>query len=167
VKSVSSDTNVWIDFSMIDRVNLPFRLPYTYTMNGDALDDELLFSSDLRACLLMYGLVRTQLSYEEFVLAELFGSQYPRLSIYDRIALATAKLREVDLLTGDGALRRAAKDVSVQVIGTLGILDKLLVNKHVSLQEYALCLGRLQAHNGKAVRLPKNEIAVRLQRMKE
>jgi predicted nucleic acid-binding protein len=167
MKCVCSDTNVWIDFSIIDKVNLPFRLPYTYIMNADALDDELLFSDDLRTMLLMNGLVCTHLSYEEFVLAEMLGPRYPRLSTYDRIALAMAKIRGIYLLTGDGALRKAAKNESVQVIGTLGILDQLLLAKHISEQEYKLCLGRLQAHNGKEVRLPSNEIAVRLQRMKE
>ncbi len=34
---ISSDTNVWIDFSVIGRIELPFRLPYTYMMNSDAL----------------------------------------------------------------------------------------------------------------------------------
>ena len=29
---ISSDTNVWIDFNIISRMNLPFLLPYTYIM---------------------------------------------------------------------------------------------------------------------------------------
>lgn len=29
---VSSDTNVWIDFQVIARLQLPFLLPYTYIM---------------------------------------------------------------------------------------------------------------------------------------
>ncbi len=39
---ISSDTNVWIDFSVIRRTDLPFRLPYTYIMNTDAVNNELL-----------------------------------------------------------------------------------------------------------------------------
>lgn len=35
----SSDTNVWIDFSIIEREELPLRLPYTYIMNADAVED--------------------------------------------------------------------------------------------------------------------------------
>jgi len=45
--------------------------------------------------------VRVDLTIEEFELAEEFGPRYPRLSIYDRIALAIAKSREIVLLTGD------------------------------------------------------------------
>ncbi len=39
---ISSDTNVWLDFVTIDRIDYPFRLPYTYLMNNDAVQDELL-----------------------------------------------------------------------------------------------------------------------------
>lgn len=42
---ISSDTNVWIDFLTINRIDLPFRLPYTYLytylMNEDAIGNDL------------------------------------------------------------------------------------------------------------------------------
>ena len=39
---ISSDTNVWIDFVTIQKTEIPFRLPYTYIMSKDAVEDELL-----------------------------------------------------------------------------------------------------------------------------
>ena len=39
---ISSDTNVWIDFAIIDRLSLPFKLPYIYLMDEDAVSNELL-----------------------------------------------------------------------------------------------------------------------------
>ena len=39
---ISSDTNVWIDFMAIDKLELPFLLPCTYIMSDDAVNDELL-----------------------------------------------------------------------------------------------------------------------------
>lgn len=54
---ISSDTNVWIDFSVIKRTEIPFRLPYTYIMNTDAIEDELLSPTGLRDELLRCGLV--------------------------------------------------------------------------------------------------------------
>ena len=45
---ISSDTNVWVDFSIIGRIELPFCSPYTYIMNSDAINDELLSPVDLR-----------------------------------------------------------------------------------------------------------------------
>lgn len=58
---------------------------------------------------------------EEFNLAEEYGTRYLKLSIYDRIALAIAKHRGITLLTGDGALRKAARAEGVHVLGTIGI----------------------------------------------
>ena len=161
---ISSDTNVWINFSIIGRIELPFRLPYTYVMNSDAIDDELLKPIGIRDELLRCGLVRVELTIQEFELAEEFGPRYPRLSIYDRIALAISKSRKIVLLTGDGALREAAKRENVTVNGTIGILDQLLEGNYINEGEYKLCLLELQKRNGQEVRLPKSEITSRLQR---
>lgn len=39
---ISSDTNIWIDFAIIEKLELPFKLPYIYLMDNDAIEDELL-----------------------------------------------------------------------------------------------------------------------------
>ncbi len=161
---ISSDTNVWIDFFVIGCIKLPFRLPYTYVMNSDAINDELLSPGGLRDELLRCGLLSVELTIEEFEFAEEFGLLYPRLSIYDRIALAIAKARKIVLLTGDGALRKAAKCENITVIGTIGILDKLLDGDYINEDDYRFCLMELQKRNGREVRLPKNEITLRFKR---
>jgi len=166
MKFISSDTNVWIDFSIIGRIELPFCLPYIYIMNNDAIDDEFLSPIGLRHELMQCGLVGVELTIEEFSLAEEYGTRYPRLSIYDRIALAIAKERKIILLTGDGALRKAVKSENVNRLGTLGILDQLLGGNYIAEHEYEFCLLELQKHNGQKVRLPKSEINLRLQRLK-
>ena len=162
---ISSDTNVWIDFLVIQRTEIPFRLPYTYIMNTDAIEDELLSPTGLRDELLRCGLVGVDLEIEEFELAESFGTKYIKLSIYDRIALSIAKLRKITLLTGDGALRRAAIAEGVTVIGTIGVLDQLYNGSFIDETEYKFCLIELQSHNGQEVRLPKAEITARLQKL--
>lgn len=101
---ISSDTNVWIDFSVIQKTDLPFRLPYTYIMNEDAIADELLSPPELGQELISYGLKPVGISIEEFELAQSYGKKYVKLSTYDRIALSIAKNRNITLLTGDGAL---------------------------------------------------------------
>jgi len=160
---VSSDTSVWIDFSIIGCTELPFRLPYTYIMNNDAIEDELMSPSGLGEELKKNGLVSVELTFEEFTLAEAFGQRYPRLSIYDRIALSIAKERRIVLLTGDGALRKSASNEGVSVLGTLGILDQLFDGHYISKDEYEECLHELERNNGNKVRLPKSEITTRLQ----
>ncbi len=161
---ISSDTNVWIDFSIIDRIALPFCLPNTYIMHFDAIDNEILSPVGLRDKLLQCGLIGVELSIEEFQLAEEYGSRYPRLSTFDRIALAIAKERSIVLLTGDAALRKAANDEGVNILGTIGILDQLLDGSFITENDYVFCLLTLQKYNGNEVRLPKGEISIRLKR---
>ena len=117
---ISNDTNVWIDFVTIEKLDIPFRLPYTSNT---------------------------------------------KLSIYDRIALAIAKCRNITLLTGDGALRKAAKRENVAIMGTLGLLDQLWDQGRISSDEFESCLQKLLDNNGKAVRLPKDEIQSRLAKL--
>lgn len=164
---ISSDTNVWIDFSITGHIDFPFRLPYKYIMNTDAIDDELLQPPGLRSELLANGLVAVELEIEEYILAEGYGTRYLKLSIYDRIALAIAKHRGITLLTGDGALRKAAKAEGVNVLGTIGILDRLVGFELIDEHEYVECLKSLQAHNGREVRLPKADIEQRLNKYSE
>ena len=76
--------------------------------------------------------------------------------------MAIAKTRRIILLTGDGALRKAARRENVQVIGTLGILDKLWDQGLITAEEVITCLQALLDNNGGAVRLPKAEIISRL-----
>lgn len=159
---ISSDTNIWIDFSIINKLDLPFKLPYIYLMDKDAIDDELLFPTNLKPDLLSLGLQQIEITLNELLLAEQYGTKYKKLSIYDRIALAIAKIRKITLLTGDGNLRKAAKIEFVNVIGTLGILDMLYFQKYINKNEYINCLKEFKKHNGKSIRLPIDEIENRL-----
>ena len=162
---ICSDTNVWIDFAAIDKIELPFRLPYTYLMNTDAVNDEFLSPPWLGEKLVSFGLVPAEMTLKEFDCAEEYGWKYTRLSVYDRVALAMAKCRGIPLLTGDKALRRAAGEEGVEVIGTLFILDKLAELGLLRDTELEECLRGLQALNGGAVRLPEFEITSRLVRL--
>ena len=65
---ISSDTNVWIDFVTIQKTELPFRLPYTYIMNKEAVENELLSPKGLGQELISYGLVPVSITIDEFFL---------------------------------------------------------------------------------------------------
>lgn len=164
---ISSDTNVWIDFQVIARLRLPFLLPYTYIMYSESIDSELLSPSGFREDLLSAGLVGVDITIEEFLLADSWGSVYPKLSIQDRIALAIAKHRNIVLLTGDMALRRAATKEGVAIMGTLGVLDKLYKGRYIESDEYMYCLTELLKRNGGEVRLPSNELKKRIDELKK
>jgi len=161
---ISSDTNVWIDFLIIERLDLPFRLNHTYCMSSDAIRDELLSPPGCSDKLLSLGLQPIEIDDDELLLTIEYGLQYPKLSTYDRIALAIAKNRQIILLTGDGVLRKAAVEQKVQVKGTIWILDMLLDELLISKEEYRSALLALQDANGFEVRLPGEEIRKRLNR---
>ncbi len=163
---ISSDTNIWLDFENIDRLDLPFKLPYIYLMDGDAVEDELLNPPGIADKLIKMGLQKTELTEEEFFAAEEFVNRYAKLSLYDCIALAIAKIRNLTLLTGDGPLRKAAKAEDVRLIGTIGILDRLLEGQYIDSGEFQYCIKELLKRNGGRVRLPESELRKRLQMKK-
>ena len=161
---ISSDTNVWVDFATIDRLEYPFRLPYTYLMNNDVVGKEALSPKGLGDKLLELGLQAVELTIEEFFLAEEYTTKYAKPSLYDCVALAIAKTRGIILLTGDGPLRKAAKAEGVRVMGTIGVLDQLVERELIKREEYRYCIEELQRHNGRKVRLPAEELEKRLER---
>lgn len=166
METISSDTSVWIDFITINAIELPFLLDCIYVMYSEAILDELCSPVGLGSQLVDFGLIPVDLTIEEFEEAERYGNLYPRLSIYDRIALAIAKRREITLLTGDGALRKAAANEKVNVMGTLGILDRLLENQHIDNTKYMDCLNDLALFYGLKIRLPTHEINIRIEKIK-
>ena len=162
---ISSDTNVWIDFMVTEKLNIPFRLPLTYLMNQDAVEDEILSPPGLKDQLLKLGLKPTELTEKEFYYALEIAEYNPKLSKYDCSALAIAKIRKIILLTGDAGLRRVAQSEGVKVIGTIGVLDRALDNKVITEEEYKDCIKRLISLNGQKVRLPMSELQIRLNKI--
>ena len=165
MKYISSDTNVWIDFNTIAKLELPFRLPYTYIMFKEALQDELLSPPEMIDELIGLGLQGVDITTEEFYYAIELADAYSKLSTYDRVALAIAKKREIELLTGDGPLRKAAIKEKVNVVGTIGLLDRLYEGKYIRKSEYVRCLKSLLKHSER--RLPEEEINMRINNVKE
>lgn len=88
---------------------------------------------------------------------------YPRLSANDCFCLAAAKAQDDGiLLSGDGLLRRAAKESSTRVHGVLWIIDEL---KSHSLCSDELLVSALEAWRAdSAVFLPPNEIQIRIEK---
>ena len=164
---ISSDTNIWLDFIEINRLEFPFKLPYTYIMNEDAIVDELIYPKGLKDNLITLGLQAVELSEEEFYLAEEYNAKHAKPSVHDCVALAIAKVRGITLMTGDGPLRKLAKQEGVSVIGTIGIMDQLYENGHIDKEEYVSSLKSLIESNGRKVRLPEKELIQRLEKVEK
>ena len=157
---------MWIDFAIIDRLSLPFKLPYIYLMNEDAVSNELLQPEGLGEKLTGLGLQAVSMIEEEFYLAEKLIEKYRKPSSYDCIALAIAKCRKIVLLTGDGALRKAAIQEGVEVIGSIKVLDLLFENTLIDSSEYLYCLEEFKRHNGEKIRLPVVALQERIDKLR-
>ena len=164
---ISSDTNVWFDFYAISEVHLPFWLDCTYIMFYEALRVEVLDPPELIDELRKLGLVEIELSTEEFYLAAELKSKYSKISGYDAIALSVAKSRDILLLTGDNALRKAARKEGVVFMGSIGLLDRLLREGKVERSEYLDCLKKWKSQSANGRRLPINELDRRINLMVE
>lgn len=112
------------------------------------------------------GLVGVDITIDEFSLADSWENIYPKLSIQDRIALAIAKQRNIVLLPGDMALRKAATKEGVSIMGTLGVLGRLYEGSYITSDEYEYSLSEFLRRNGGAVRLPNSELKKRLAGLK-
>lgn len=162
---ISSDTNIWIDFQLIDRLQLPFRLAHVYCMSADTMREELTDPPALCNTLCALGLRLLEIDQTELEMVIDFGALYPKLSTYDRIALAIAKCRGYILLTGDRPLRTAAMAQQVEVHGTLWVVDELLQANCITQREYIAVLQSFLDDTSGKIRLPMAEIHRRIQQM--
>ena len=156
---IVSDTNVWLDYEAIHCPTLPLGLSCQIVMWEEAIEREL---GELGYALIRAGLVSTEITTEEFYLAESYETKYRNPSRFDRVALAIAKNRGLRLVTGDKALRLAAEVEGVITSGTIWILDRLLMEGMLSDRQYRKCAGNfLDACDRR--RLPVDELRVRLE----
>lgn len=168
MECICSDTNIWIDFSTIRMLRLPFCLPVKFIMYEESITDELIHPPGLASKLLEYGLVETGITVEEFLLASEIRSQHKKLSNHDAIAFAIAKLRKILLATGDKRLREVSEKCGVQCIGTIGIVDRIgelgLISKNKLLECFRTLLQKASEQNS-CVRLPKRELEIRIAKL--
>ena len=156
---ISSDTNIWFDFEETGNLEHPFLLDNNYYLSDVTYHDEIQTSHTIHDIVETGKLQITSVPVSEIQIAGEYAEQYPALSIHDAIALAIAKTRGWILLSGDGKLREAAAQESVECHGTLWIYKSLKEQEKLTNQEYRAALEKLlDAVKHKGRRLPKNEI---------
>ncbi|HPQ48112.1 MAG TPA: hypothetical protein PLP30_12135 [Clostridia bacterium] len=155
------DTNVFDAYHKINALEDLFLLDTDFLMYTDTIERELIDPPGFGMLLLSLGLIPIKLQgFETFLIME-FSKKFPRLSIHDSVALAIAKSRNLTLLTGDNNLRKAAYNVKVPVIGSIGILDKLYKTEAISRSRYIAILEKF-LEKSQRLRLPEKEIQTRL-----
>lgn len=158
-KRCVTDANIWIDLDHGGLLGRVFELGYELVIPDlvyaelETPDTALLDSLGLQ----VQGLTGAQLD----VLTGELARRYGRPSLRDLAALLLAREESMMLLTGDGALRKAACAEGVEVHGVLWVLDEMVV-QHVQAPPEAARSLHLITRAG--ARLPLAEVEARLLR---
>lgn len=153
-----TDTNIWIDLQVGGLLDRVFELEVQWLI-PDLVEREL--GKELSTQLVERGLVIRSLDGEEIDAVRNLGSTYVRPSRTDLATLVVAENENGILVTGDAALREAAKSEGTEVHGTLWIVDALVAEEIVRKPEAARALQLMMDGDR---RFPRTEVTRRMQK---
>jgi len=160
MKLMINDANILIDLLKIDLLSLFFQLPFEFHIADMVLAEVQEENTDeLIKFVTNDQLLVNSATFKELLMINEFKTNNGNLSIPDCSCLYLAQKLSATLLTGDGALRKTAIAMEVDVHGILWILDELLIEKKLS-PTMAIKKLKLLTKNNK--RLPAAEIDKRL-----
>lgn len=138
---VSSDTNVIFDFQVGGILSLIGRFKFERLIT-DLVEDEL-ESVSLRE-LQRAGYKTVKLTGDQVQkLHGLYAAHQSTVSLADLSAMVAAEVYKAILLTGDKGLRKIAEDQSVEVHGTLWLLDELVAAKAITMSDASAALSNM------------------------
>ena len=155
-----SDTSIFIDLERADLLEVVFRLPFGFAVPDVLYRREI--EPNWGSTLLALGLQVEEVSAEGVASALRHRAAKPVLSVPDIFAFALAQERQWTLLTGDAALRELADAESLPCHGVLWLFDEM--EKHAIVASHTLYHGLKAVGDHPRCRLPKREIASRLER---
>lgn len=162
---IVSDSSVLIDVAKVRLMESVLALPYEFAVPDVMFEDELLdlgryARDDLRTA----GLRVEGLDGGGVALAFGYAERHPALSANDAFALALAKTGGGLLLSGDGALRRAAARENVEVHGHMWLSDEMERYETVSPERLLTALETWR--DDPLVWLPAAELGARIGRLR-
>lgn len=154
-----SDANILIDLECANLSKTVFALGYRFGV------PDVLFAEELEqqhAHLLTYGLESLSLSPQVIANMAQLADKYRKPSRNDLFALALALAEQCPLLTGDAALRSAAKKEGADTKGTIWLIEEMIKRQLLSITE-----GRraYELMKSRGRRLPWDEAHARLDRL--
>ena len=126
---IISDASVLIDIESGELTSAMFSLPWQFAV------PDILFSEELsvrHAHLSQFGLISKTMGGELVAEAYNLRQKYVKTSVNDLLALTLAKNEQCQLLTGDKALREVAKELSVDIHGTIWLVEQMLQSKQIT-----------------------------------
>lgn len=127
---IISDASVLIDIECGELTSAMFSLPWQFAV------PDVLFAEELESRhghLLQLGLISRTMSSDLVAEAYKLRQQYVRTSVNDLLALTLAKHENSQLLTGDRALRLVATELSVEVHGTLWLVEQMIRQNKITI----------------------------------
>ena len=154
-----SDANILIDIEEAGLTVALFQLPYRFVTPDILYYEEL---DDQHGHLLELGLHTLELSPDSMQYVTDLVDRYREPSTNDCFALALACQEQCPLLTGDQALRNAAKSEQLEVMGTIWIVEQLVKNNVINIDRAHQAYEAMQSAGR---RLPWKEAKTRLARL--
>lgn len=151
-----SDANILIDLECANLSQTVFALGYRFGVPDVLFAEEL---EEQHAHLLTLGLETLSLSAQVVATMEQLADRYRRPSRNDLFTLALALAEQCPLLTGDAALRSAAKKEGADTRGTLWLIEEMVKQGLLSVEEGKAAY-ELMKKQGR--RLPWDEAHARL-----
>lgn len=151
-----SDANILIDLEEGELLELLFRLPYQFSVPDILFAEEL---EDQHSHLPGMGLLLGELEPQSMVYAFELIQRVKGPSRNDCFALALAKQKNCPLLSGDRALRQVAEAEAVVVMGTIWLVEEMILRDIISIEQARSAYQRMRAN---ARRLPWDKALQRL-----
>ena len=155
---IISDACVLIDIECGELTSAMFSLSCQFAVPDTLFVEEL---EERQAHLLQFGLIRKTLTGDLVAEAYSLHQKYIKPSVNDMLALTLAKHEGCQLLTGDRALREAAKELNVEVHGTIWLVEQMLQDKKITAGVARVAFQKMK-HSGS--RLPWDEVEKMLNR---
>lgn len=150
-----TDSNIWIDLYHGGIIEAVFKLPFKF-VTTDLIYEELI--EPVGTDLISLGLEKKTLGPQLVTKMLELVQKYPRPSRVDMSGLVLSRHMNLPLLSGDGALRKAAGREGIRLHGTLFLLDNMVEYRVVPPDEAAGALRRMLVCRS---RLPEKECAKR------
>lgn len=161
MKKLILDTSVCIDLYNGELLKTVLQLPYHFVLPDVIVAELNEPGGDL---LIQLGYNEEGISGNETQDILVLRNHYPAPSFNDLLGLVLAKRNSCTLLTGDNALRKAAKEEGVTTHGLLWLLDELCKNAILTGPQAANALEKIIAEGSW---LPKKECEERLKRWRK
>ena len=163
MKVLVSDSSILIEFAKRELLAKVFALEFEFAVPDLLFHEELIdLGAYSRPDLLGFGLRVESLDAEGVATAVAYQSERPALSLVDAFALTLASYHGWTILTEDRTMRRFAESKHIAHLDALWVLDTMLEQGVLSDSQGLPVLKAM--HDDPRCPVPKDELAVRLQR---